>query len=103
MTRPRILPQDFEWYFAIYQLIDVYTINKVGVTFWMYDPRHWPISEDYLKKAVAKTDKVKADLAKRNFESGLKQYSGNSDYFFKSETFEVPTLYFCEKFDPPLK
>ena len=47
--------------------------------------------------------KVKADIAKRNFESGLKQYSGKSDYIFKSHTFEVPTLYFCEKCDPPLK
>ena len=132
----KIPPQSFEWYFAIYQLIDVYTINtvrylpvnshtsytkavmsvaskNVGLVpiFVLYhlmaSVLSPPIAEvlvtDQDKVEAEIADRVKANLAKRNFESGLKQYSGNSDYAFQSETFEVPTLYFCEKCDPPLK
>ncbi|NEP38687.1 MAG: hypothetical protein F6K35_05260 [Okeania sp. SIO2H7] len=114
----KIPPQSFEWYFAIYQLIDVYTINTVHyrlnstslealkLSSMVVGSFSFPLAGLLLnpsKEVIARTDKAKADVAKRNFASGLKQYSGNSDYTFKSETFEVPTLYFCEKCDPPLK
>ncbi len=110
----KIPPQSFEWYFAIYQLIDVYKINKVHYRLNSTSLEEalklrsisLPLAGLFLypfKEVLARTDKAKADVAKRNFASGLKQYSGNSDYTFKSETFEVPTLYFCEKCDPPLK
>ena len=128
----KIPPQSFDWYFVIYQLIDVYTINTVryngqkpdfpvtktiaaglilmnpwvvlGSELWR------PLKEVRVNQAkflaaslFAGVDKkVEADIAEKNFESGLKQYSGMSDYIFKSHTFEVPTLYFCDKCDPPL-
>ncbi|NEP90126.1 MAG: hypothetical protein F6K18_26705 [Okeania sp. SIO2C2] len=100
----KIPPQSFEWYFAIYQLIDVYTINTVHLnpSYNLKLTIKVLASRSKDREVIAKED-LAADIAKRNFESGLKQYSGNSDYTFKSETFEVPTLYFCEKCDPPLK
>ncbi|MEB3340367.1 hypothetical protein [Okeania sp.] len=56
--------------------------------------------EDYREKSK----KQEADyLAKINFESGLKKPSYVSDFNFKSETFEVTTLYFGDKCYPPLK
>ncbi|GGA01132.1 hypothetical protein [Okeania sp. KiyG1] len=164
----KIPPQSFEWYFVIYQLIDVYTINTVRYRpvnyrrkpnlvdlctlpllpllsaaeasakaiaeplaehsgkvehalklvfphlFYpskaLYDVAE-PLLKPLAESLAADADKVEADIAdqekaniaEKNFEFGLKQYSGMPDCTFKSETFEVPTLYFCEKCDPPLK
>ncbi|MGK7919784.1 MAG: hypothetical protein AB4080_07215, partial [Trichodesmium sp.] len=100
----KITPQPFEWYFAIYQLIDVYTISAVEYTpksFNNFSKNH---KKGQYQEYIEKSKKQAADyLAKINFESGLKKPSYMSDFNFKSETFEVPTLYFCEKCDPPLK
>ncbi len=91
--------------------IDVYTINTVHYGKSTSDKKLYTSDIrirvqgifDIPKTDVEIGDGIKADLAKINFESGLKQYSGKSDYIFKSETFKVPTLYFCEKCYPPLK
>ncbi len=108
----KIPPQPFEWYFAVYQLIDVYTINTVnsGKSYTLADKIKIDLEAEFKIPGIADNFKIQgireeinADLAKINFESGLEQYSNMSNYTFKSQTFEVPTLYFCEKCDPPLK
>lgn len=97
----KIPPQPFEWYFAIYQLIDVYTINVVE-----YTPKkrgNFKKAGEYEEYRERSKKREAGYFAEKNFKSGLKKPSYMSDFNFKSETFEVPTLYFCEKFDPPLK